>query len=323
MADESATAIAVDLGGTKILAGLVRRDGSVVRQILRPTVAHAQEALLEAVELAIEEVRDRSSLALGVGVPSMVDQRTGTAVMTVNAPLADFPLRDSLHGRFGLPVAVDNDANLATLAEHRLGAGRGSDHMVMLTLGTGIGGGLILDGKLYRGAVGAAAELGHITLALDGAPCQGACPGLGHFESLCSGTAVDRLAQQVARERPAGDLGRAGASGAAVDARLAVELARVGKGDARELLEAVGRRLGVGIASLVNIFNPQLVVVGGGFAQAGELLLEPARRVVAEQALAPARDTVRIVTAMLGPEAGLVGAGLAGFEAFDAVALTG
>jgi len=193
--------------------------------------------------------------------------------------------------------------------------------MVMLTLGTGIGGGLILDGELYRGAQGAAGELGHITLDLDGPPCQGTCPGLGHLEALASGTATDHMAAKVAAERPEGDLGRALAAGETVDARLAVDLAAEGPGDARDLLERVGFVLGTGIASLVNVFNPELVVIGGGFARAGNLLLDPARKVVAERALLPARELVRIVPALLGPEAGLVGAGLVGFEAMSAASI--
>ena len=189
--------------------------------------------------------------------------------------------------------------------------------MVMLTLGTGVGGGLILDGNLYRGAIGAAAELGHITLDLHGPPCQGRCPGRGHLEALTSGTAADGYAREAAEQNPPGDLGRAAAEGKTVDARLAVELAAYGPGDARDVLSHVGFHLGVGIASFVNIFNPEFVVIGGGFARAGDLLLEPARRVVAERALAPARDEVRIAPALLGVEAGLIGAGLVGFEALQ------
>jgi glucokinase len=309
--------IGVDLGGTKLLAGLIDRDGVVVRRTVRATDLSSEEALLAQVEEAIAELRDGDAGGLGVGVPSTIDQRSGRAVSSVNIPLAGVDLRDHLQERFGLPAMIENDANAATLAEHRLGAGRGSRHMVMLTLGTGIGGGLVLDGRLYRGAVGAAAELGHITLDLDGPPCQGSCPGRGHLEALASGTAADALAARVAGERPDGDLGRALAAGRTVDARLAVELALEAPGDAREALEQVGSYLGVGIASYVNVFNPEVVVLGGGFARAGDLLLEPARRVVAERALPPARDVVRIVLALLGVEAGLIGAGLVGFEAAE------
>jgi glucokinase len=310
--------IAVDLGGTKLLAGVLNEDGVVVKRTVRPTAVQSQDALLQELDGAIEELLEDDVSAIGVGLPSTIDQRVGRAVSSVNIPLAGIDFREHLTTRFGLPAAIENDANAAALAEHRFGAGRGSRHMVMLTLGTGVGGGLILNGELYRGAVGAAGELGHITLDLDGPPCQGTCPGFGHLEALASGTATDHLAQKLATERPDGDLGRAAAEGRPVDARLAVDLAAEGPGDARELLERVGFILGTGIASFVNVFNPELVVVGGGFARAGDLLFEPARKVVAERALLPARELVRIVPALLGPEAGLIGAGLVGFEALGA-----
>ena len=310
--------IAVDLGGTKLLAGVLNEDGVVVKRTVRPTAVQSQEALLEELDGAIEELLEDDVSAIGVGLPSTIDQRVGRAVSSVNIPLAGIDFREHLTTRFGLPAAIENDANAAALAEHRFGAGRGSRHMVMLTLGTGVGGGLILNGELYRGAVGAAGELGHITLDLDGPPCQGTCPGFGHLEALASGTATDHLAEELATERPDGDLGRAAAEGRTVDARLAVDLAAEGPGDARELLERVGFILGTGIASFVNVFNPELVVIGGGFARAGDLLFEPARKVVAERALLPARELVRIVPALLGPEAGLIGAGLVGFEALGA-----
>lgn len=310
--------IGLDLGGTKLLAGVVDREGVVVRRTVRSTDVSSEEAVLEQVEATIDELAGDGLAALGVGIPSAIDQRVGRAVSSVNIPVADVDLRDVLRSRFGVPVRIENDANAAALAEHRFGAGRGSRHMIMLTLGTGVGGGLILDGELYRGAVGAAAELGHITIDADGPPCQGTCPGRGHLESLVSGTAADTLAERRARERPDGDLGRAAAEGRTVDARLAVELAQAGPGDARSVLEEVGTWLGVAIANFVNVFNPELVVMGGGFSRAGDLLFEPARRVVAECALTPARDLVRIVPAQLGVEAGLIGAALVGHEALRA-----
>ena len=310
--------IAVDLGGTKLLAGVLNEDGVVVKRTVRPTAVQSQDALLQELDAAIEELLEDDVSAIGVGLPSTIDQRVGRAVSSVNIPLAGIDFREHLTTRFGLPAAIENDANAAALAEHRFGAGRGSRHMVMLTLGTGVGGGLILNGELYRGAVGAAGELGHITLDLDGPPCQGTCPGFGHLEALASGTATDHLAEELATERPDGDLGRAAAEGRPVDARLAVDLAAEGPGDARELLERVGFILGTGIASFVNVFNPELVVIGGGFARAGDLLFDPARKVVADRALLPARELVRIVPALLGPEAGLIGAGLVGFEALGA-----
>jgi glucokinase len=310
--------IAIDLGGTKLLAGVMDETGVVVKRTVRSTDVSGEEALLAELESAIEEMLEKGVAALGVGIPSTIDQRQGRAVASVNIPLAGLDVRERLSGRFNLPTAIENDANAAALAEHRFGAGRGTRHMVMLTLGTGIGGGLILDGRLYRGSVGAAGELGHITIDLNGPPCQGTCPGRGHLEALASGTAADALARKVAAEHPDGDLGREAAEGNEVDARLAVDLAAAGPGDARDVLERIGFNLGVGIASFVNVFNPEVVVLGGGFARAGELLFEPARKVVAERALSPARDVVRIVPALLGPEAGLIGAGLVGFEALEA-----
>ncbi|MGH3024745.1 MAG: ROK family protein [Gaiellaceae bacterium] len=310
--------IAVDLGGTKLAAGLVDRDGSLSDHRVEPTDLSGEEAVLAQIERIVGGLADEEVCAVGIGVPSTVDQRSGRAVTSVNIPLAGVDLRDRLGERCDVPVTVENDANAAALAEHRLGAGRGSRHMVMLTLGTGVGGGLVLDGRLYRGAIGAAAELGHITIDVDGPPCQGNCPGRGHLEAFVSGTAARRLAAERAEERPDGDLGRAAAAGRTIDARLAAELAAAGPGDAREVLEHVGFHLGVGIAGYVNVFNPELVVVGGGLGEADELLLEPARREVAERALPPAKDEVRIVAAELGPEAGLVGSALAAFEAVDA-----
>jgi glucokinase len=309
--------IAVDLGGTKLAVALIDREGRLTSRSVEDTDLAGEDAVLAQLERMVGGLARDGLAALGVGVPSTIDQRAGRAVTSVNIPLADVDLRDRLQARFGVPVAVENDANAAAVAEHRVGAGRATEHMVMLTLGTGVGGGLILGGQLYRGAVGAAAELGHMTIDVDGPPCQGTCPGRGHLEAFVSGTAADALAAQAAAETPDGDLGRAARAGRRVDARLATELAREGPGAARAVVEHVGFHLGVGIASYVNIFNPEAVVVGGGFAEAGDLLLEPARRVVAESALEPARNGVRIVPAELGPEAGLVGAGLVAYDVLD------
>lgn len=298
--------IGVDLGGTKILAGVVHRDGRVERRRERPTPTGSQEELLAELDEAIEELLDEDVTAIGLGVPSRVDQRTGTVVGSINIPLAGVALRERMSRRFGLPVAVDNDANVATIAEWQLGAGRGTSHVVMLTLGTGVGGGLVLDGRPYRGSTGVGAELGHMVIEHDGQPCQGACSGRGHLEAVASGTAADGRARE--------------AFGPSADAHRLVRLAEEGDPRARGELAAIGRRLGSAIGTLVNVFDPEVVVIGGGFAAAGEYLLGPAREIVAREALPPSRDSVRIVRAELGTAAGLVGAALIGFEAQDPLA---
>jgi glucokinase len=293
--------IGVDVGGTKILAGVVDRQGEVARRVERRTPLTSQTELLGELDTAVESLLDDGVAALGFGLPSTIDQRSGRAVSSVHIPLTDLDFRDRMAERFGLPVAIDNDGNAAAVAEWRLGAGRGTSHMVLLTLGTGIGGGLILDGRPYRGSIGAGAELGHIVLDYGGIPCGGACTGLGHFEALAAG--------------PAGDEAAVRRFGDGADARDLVAAARKGDEGAKEDLAEIGRRLGAGIASFVNIFNPEVVVLGGGFSDAGDLLLEPARETLAREGLRPARDLVRIEWAELGRDAGMVGAALVGFEA--------
>jgi glucokinase len=293
--------IGIDVGGTKMAGGVVDPDGRVERRIEWATPVGSQDEFLAGLDALVEELLADDVAALGIGIPTTIDQRTGQAVSSVHIPLHDLDFRDRMEKRFELPVGVDNDGNAAAIAEWRLGAGRGARDMVMLTLGTGIGGGLILDGKPYRGSVGAGAELGHLVLLYGGEPCGGSCDGHGHFEQLVSGRAADRMAEEILGPGSgAHDLSRA---------------AREGNPDAADAMHEIGRRLGAGIGSLVNVFNPELVVIGGGFSDALDLLLEPAREVVAQEALRPGRDLVRIVPAELGPAAGLIGAGLIAFEA--------
>jgi glucokinase len=304
--------IGVDLGGTKLLAGALDGDLGVHHRVHRAVHGLAQRELLEAVVAAVEEARAAAPgevAAVGFGIPCLIDQRRGMALMAVNLALADVPFRDLMAERLGLPVEVDNDANCAALAEHRAGAARGADDAVVLTIGTGIGGGLILGGEVYRGAIGAGAELGHMTIDLDGPRCQGNCPNRGCLETLASGTALAREGRRIAQEQPDSQLGRALAAGREVTGALITELAHDGDTAAVEAIALIGRNLGVGIASLLSIFNPDVVVVGGGVIAAGDLLLEPARAEVAERALPPVRDHARIVPAQFGVEAGMVGAG--------------
>jgi glucokinase len=297
-------ALGVDVGGTKILAGVVDREGRVERREEWPTPVGSQEELLTELDAVVGSMLGDEVVALGLGVPSTIDQRVGRVVKSVHIPLEGVDFRDRMAQGLAVPVGIDNDANAAAIAEWQLGAGRGASHVIMLTLGTGIGGGLILDGKPYRGSIGAGAELGHIVLDYGGPPCGPGCSGHGHFEAVASGSAAKRLAVQR--------------FGPGADAKRLVAEARGGDQGARDDLTELGRRLGAGIASLVNIFNPELVILGGGFAEAEDLIFEPARETLAVEALPPGRDLVRIVPAELGPEAGMIGAALVGFEALDA-----
>jgi glucokinase len=297
--------IGADVGGTKIAAAVVDRESRIIRRLERPTPRSSTADFLAELEATVDGLLAGGDVAaLGFGIPATIDQKRGRAITAANLPLEDFAFRDAMNERFGLPVGIDNDANAAAIAEWAVGAGRGTMNMVMLTLGTGIGGGLILDGRPFRGSVGAAAELGHIVIEHDGPRCQGVCTGRGHLETLASGTAAGKIARDViGPDSNAHDLVRAGQDGD--DA-------------ARAALTEIGRRLGSGIGSLVNIFDPEVVVIGGGFAAAGDLVLDPAREIVRREALEPARSLVRIVPAELGPEAGVVGAALVAFEALGA-----
>ncbi|MGI8572515.1 MAG: ROK family protein [Solirubrobacteraceae bacterium] len=309
--------IGVDMGGSKLLAGAIDPGLSVHRRAQRSVVGLDQSTLLDVVVDAVQEVRDGDGSeieAVGFGIPCLIDQRTGRAVLGVNLALRDVPFADVMAERLGLPVYVDNDANTAALAEHRAGAARGCTDIVMLTIGTGIGGGLILGGKLYRGWLGAGAELGHMVIDMDGPRCQGNCPNRGCVEVLASGTALAREAIRLAGEHRDSALARALAAGRELAGPLVTELAHDGDEAALEAIDLIGTRLGVAIASLVNIFNPQAVVIGGGVIAAGELLLAPARAEMRRRALPPSRDEVRIVAARFGVEAGMIGAAALAFD---------
>ena len=290
--------IGVDVGGTKILAGIVGRDGQMARRRENSTPLGSQSELLAGIDNAVEEMLEEDVAALGFGLPSPIDQRTGRAMQAVNIPLDDsIDFRARMAERFGLPVGIDNDANAAAYAEFQFGAGRDVRTMVMLTLGSGCGGGVVIEGELYRGW----AEFGHMVIEYDGLPCQGTCTGRGHLEPYVTGFAATKLAQAE--------------FGPAVDSHRLVRLAREGEPRAIEILDGIGRRLGAGIGSLVNIFNPELVVIGGGFSAAGDFILDPAREIVAREGLAGAGKRVQIVRAELGTAAGLIGAGLVAFDA--------
>jgi glucokinase len=308
-------AIGVDIGGTKMAVGVVDDAGEVLYRSLATTAGRGTEDLLAELEAqlrkALEAYPDVESI--GLGLPSTIDRTRGVAVSSVNLPIVDVPIRDLIGDRLGLPTFLDNDANAAALAEHRLGVARGAGDVVMLTIGTGIGGGLILGGEVFRGSSGAAAELGHIVIDYAGPPCQGNCPNRGCVEALASGTAMGREGGVAADQHPDSALGRARAEGREIDGRLVTELAIEGDGIAVEVVALIGRRLGIALSSLANIFDPDVIVIGGGAAAAGDLLLEAAREQLRTRALPPMNGT-RVVAAELGPEAGMIGAGTMAIE---------
>ena len=290
------------MGGTKTLGAVVTRACEIEARLERPAKSSSQEALLASLDGLIEELRAGADVAaLGIGIPSRIDQRRGRSISAVNLPLEGVDLRDRMRETHGLPVGIENDANAAAIGEWKAGVARGASNVVMLTLGTGVGGGLIVDGRPFRGSTGSAAELGHIVIDVDGPPCP--CGGHGHLESYACGPVADRIARKL--------------FGPGSDAEDLVSRARGREAAALEALAGIGRKLGAGIATFVNVFEPELVVVGGGFGAAGELLLEPAREVVAREGLEPGRDAVRIVEAELGIDAGVIGAAMIGFEALD------
>ena len=248
------------------------------------------EALLEGIESTIREVSAVAGEpeAIGIGVPSQIEWATGTVLASVNIPLAGVPLREELGRRFGVPVYVDNDASCAALAE---ADAIGATELVMLTLGTGVGGGIVTGGRIFRGAHGLGGELGHVVVEADGPECPGSgCPNRGCLEALCSGTALERAAGMKGRE--------------------VVEAARGGDADAQGQLDRLGRYLGIGISNMVNAFQPEVVVIGGGLSAAADLFLDTAVSEAGSRALPALWERVTVQVAKAGNAAGVIGAGL-------------
>jgi glucokinase len=310
-----AEAVGIDLGGTKMLVGVLTEDGEVLHRREVPSTGLDQAGVLEMLEGQLRSaIEERPEVAaIGLGMPCTIDRERGLCINAVNLPLRDAPVRDIVSERLGLPTAVDNDGNLAALAEHRRGAAIGAKNVVLLTIGTGIGGGLIIDGQPYRGSSGAGAELGHIVVDIDGPRCQGSCPNRGCIEAIASGTAIGTEGARVAAAEPESALGRAAASGSAVDARLITALAKEGDDDSIAVLATIGRRLGAALSGLANVFDPDVMLLGGGAMAAGELILQPAREEFRVRALPPQNETP-IELAHFGPDAGMVGAAIMALE---------
>ncbi|WP_122260657.1 ROK family glucokinase [Ornithinimicrobium cerasi] len=311
--DDPSLVVGVDVGGTHVKAGLVTATGDVLG-LTRTDTSRSSEGLVDVVVGVVDGLltaaRGRQVVAVGVGAAGLVDHARGVVVLAPHLPWRDEPLRDRLEGRLRLPVVVDNDANAAARAEHRFGAGRGEPDLLLVTLGTGIGGAHLVDGRVQRGRHGLAGEYGHMTVVPDGRACP--CGRRGCWEQYASGSVLGRAAEDLVRQgRPGTTMLRELCGGDA--ARLRGEhVTRAGlAGDplAADLLAEVGRWLGHGLANLTSALDPGVVVVGGGVVAAGDLLLGPARRALAERLPGTGHRPVPPVRpALLGNTAGLVGA---------------
>ena len=312
---EKDLSLGIDLGGTKFIVGLVDREGQVVaRRYCETEADEGPSAVLArlidaATQLLTAEDIDRSRVAtVGVAAPGPIDSRAGLVTSPPNLPgWHDVPLAELIQAELGLPTALENDANAAALAEHRFGAGRGADNMIYVTASTGIGGGFILDGRLYTGATGGAAEVGHMTILPQGPLCG--CGNRGCLEALASGTAIAREARErmirgvptIIAELAEGDLDR-------VTAKLVAQAADEGDWEAGAILDEAMAYLGVGMANLVDLLNPQLLVIGGGLTKMGERLFEPVRRIIDRRAFPVVAKAVEVRRAQLGDDVGLLGA---------------
>lgn len=307
-------AIGLDVGGTKINALRVGRDGTILDRLNASTPFDDEAATLSRMVELAASLRTREVLAVGVGAAGLVDTGQGVLRFAPNLAWRNLPIAERMRASLGLPCQVDNDASMAAYGEFRLGAGRGYRHMLLVTVGTGIGGGIVSDGRLFRGANGFAGEIGHIVVEPGGPLCG--CGNRGCWEQVAAGRAIDRMGREEAREREHSALRRlAGGDPEKVTGSLVTRAALQGDDAARRILGEVGRRLGEGIAGLVNVLDPQIVVVGGGAIVAGDLLLNPARAAFLDAVEAPEhRPRVRIVPARLGNDAGAVGAATLALE---------
>jgi glucokinase len=299
-------AIGVDVGGTKIAAAVVTPEGEILNEVRYPS-SGPKERLLSSIARSINEVRDGFEVGgVCLGVPGTVSTEENKLIDAPNLrAIEGIPLKGELQERTGLTTTVENDANAAAWGEFRFGVGSEVGHLIFITLGTGVGGGVISHGVLLRGAQGSGGEMGHITIQATGPRCS--CGNHGCLEALASGTAIARRAREVASEKPGSALGRLAIERAVLGEDVA-ELARQGDAAARSVLEETGVWLGIGLAGFVNVFNPEIIAIGGGAARAGDLILDAARREVHLRAMSPSRDFVEVKEATLGAESGVLGA---------------
>ena len=296
----------VDVGGTKIAAGTVSPEGELLEEVTYPT-GNTLEEILSSIAGAVAEVQEGYEVGgVCLAVPGYISTKENKILSAANLQAIEgIPLKNELDERTGLPVTVENDANAAAWGEFRFGAGKDARHLILLTLGTGVGGGVISHGVLLSGARGTGGELGHITVQPTGPRCG--CGNRGCLEALASGTAIGHRAQQLADEKPDSALGRLTARRALVGEDV-LELARAGNEDCLGVLREAGTWLGIGLADFVNLFDPEVIAIGGGVSEAGDLILDPARRELWLRSNSPSRDLVEIREATLGAKSGMLGA---------------
>jgi glucokinase len=303
--------IGVDVGGTKVAAGVVNEEGLIVEKLQRATPAASPGRTAKVIGDLVAELQERHQVrAVGIGAAGFVDEARGTVVFAPNLAWRDEPLKKEVADQVGLPVLVENDASAAAWAESTRGAGRGYRHLMLITVGTGIGAGIVIDGALYRGGSGMAGEPGHYRVVPDGRRCG--CGNRGCLEQYASGSALVAEARELARRSPGAAarlLQLGGGSADGIGGRQVTQAAREGDAGARRCFAVVGGWLGQGLADLAAILDPGCFVIGGGVSEAGELLLGPAREAFQARLTGrPYRQPAEVRLAGLGADAGLIGA---------------
>ncbi len=304
--------LVLDLGGTQFRLALANRDGKLLSRYAAPTqAAQSQRRLIGRINRAIREITSdidlKQVLGMGVAVAGLVNPETGVLLCSPNLPrLSNVRLKALLEREIKAPVWLANDASLAALGEHRFGAGRGFSHLVYITVSTGIGGGVIIDNGLFLGGQGYAAEIGHMVIDPDGPRC--ACGNMGCLEAFASGSAIARMAlEELARGGVSIITSLAEDDLSRVTAEMVARAAQSGDPLAEEIMDRAGTSLGIGVVNLLHLFDPELVIIGGGVSRAGELILGPVRRVIAERAMSGFKGA-KVVTSALGDDSGLLGA---------------
>lgn len=314
-------AIGIDVGASRIAAGLVDSKGRVITDVVIPTPVERGpfgivDAIITAGKVVSEKFSTNEIAGIGIGLPAQVDFARQEIEFCTNLPILGVDVRSLVEASFRLPVTIDNDGNLAALGECRYGAGKKISDFIMITLGTGVGGGLWLNGHPYRGVRGLGAEIGHMVVKMDGPPCP--CGGKGHLESYLGAPAINARARTAA-EKPSGKAiyDAAGNTLSKVDAHALMMAARGGDHVALSELSELGEILGQALVSLVNVFNPKMICIGGGIGESADELVRSAGHIVDTQALAGRKD-VRVVQATLGNDAGTLGAAALAFEEYEA-----